>query len=231
MRSQTYGFAELASQRLVTPATQFEIGSIGKTFTAMAVLQLRDEGRTSSRPRSHATCRGSRFLEWRGGRSPSLISVAYRRHRRRNRRDIEGGVPGLVITPTCTWISAECALPLFQRRLQGAPRQTDVRKPGSARTNARPPGRPAQEQAAGGASPDAQAGRPARAPTRSCQAAAAPKADPATAAATSYPNCGRGPDSPTRINRVSAVPGCDRIASASARSIAAHLVDQQQGPS
>lgn len=42
---QTYGFAELASQRLVTPATLFEIGSIGKTLTAMAVLQLRDEGR------------------------------------------------------------------------------------------------------------------------------------------------------------------------------------------
>jgi CubicO group peptidase (beta-lactamase class C family) len=42
---RTYGFAELASQRPVTPETLFEIGSIGKTFTAIAVLQLRDEGR------------------------------------------------------------------------------------------------------------------------------------------------------------------------------------------
>ncbi len=42
---RTYGFAELASHRPVTPETLFEIGSIGKTFTAIAVLQLRDEGR------------------------------------------------------------------------------------------------------------------------------------------------------------------------------------------
>jgi len=42
---RTYGFAELASQRLVTPETLFEIGSISKAFTAVAVLQLRDEGR------------------------------------------------------------------------------------------------------------------------------------------------------------------------------------------
>ncbi len=40
----TYGFAELASRTAVTPETLFEIGSIGKTFTAILVLQLADEG-------------------------------------------------------------------------------------------------------------------------------------------------------------------------------------------
>jgi CubicO group peptidase (beta-lactamase class C family) len=42
---RTCGFAELESRRPVTADTLFEIGSIGKSFTAVAILQLVDEGR------------------------------------------------------------------------------------------------------------------------------------------------------------------------------------------
>src|SRR6476659_4301972 len=39
------GFADRATQRPVRPDTLFRIASITKSFTATAVLQLRDEGR------------------------------------------------------------------------------------------------------------------------------------------------------------------------------------------
>lgn len=42
---RSYGFAEVASGRPVGLDTLFETGSIGKSFTAIAVLQLVDEGR------------------------------------------------------------------------------------------------------------------------------------------------------------------------------------------
>lgn len=55
---RTYGFADLASRQPVTPETLFEIGSIGKTFTAVAILQLVDEGRIDL----HAPV--TRYLPW-----------------------------------------------------------------------------------------------------------------------------------------------------------------------
>jgi D-alanyl-D-alanine carboxypeptidase len=55
---RTYGFADLASRQPVTPETLFEIGSIGKTFTAVATLQLVDEGRIDL----HAPV--ARYLPW-----------------------------------------------------------------------------------------------------------------------------------------------------------------------
>ena len=45
LRVATFGYADLASERPILPGTMFEIGSIGKSFTNVALLQLRDEGR------------------------------------------------------------------------------------------------------------------------------------------------------------------------------------------
>jgi CubicO group peptidase (beta-lactamase class C family) len=40
---RSYGYADIARKIRVTPATRFEIGSISKSFTAIALMQLRDE--------------------------------------------------------------------------------------------------------------------------------------------------------------------------------------------
>ena len=45
LRVATFGQADLAAGRPVQPDTMFEIGSIGKSFTNIALLQLVDEGR------------------------------------------------------------------------------------------------------------------------------------------------------------------------------------------
>jgi len=44
LRISTYGFADVAAQLPLTPEMLFEIGSIGKSFTSIALLQLREEG-------------------------------------------------------------------------------------------------------------------------------------------------------------------------------------------
>ncbi len=45
LKLATFGYADLAAGKPVQPGTMFEIGSIGKSFTNVALLQLRDEGR------------------------------------------------------------------------------------------------------------------------------------------------------------------------------------------
>jgi len=45
LRVYTYGFADIAAQIPITPDTMFEIGSLGKPFTSIALLQLYDEGK------------------------------------------------------------------------------------------------------------------------------------------------------------------------------------------
>src|SRR2546425_9888441 len=45
LRVKTYGFANLDSRAPLRPEHLFEIGSISKSFTSIALLQLRDEGR------------------------------------------------------------------------------------------------------------------------------------------------------------------------------------------
>jgi len=45
IRVSTYGFADTKEKARVVPETLFEIGSISKSFVALAVLQLRDEGK------------------------------------------------------------------------------------------------------------------------------------------------------------------------------------------
>ena len=42
-----HGFADVAAERVTSPDTQYRIGSITKTFTAVCILQLRDAGELS----------------------------------------------------------------------------------------------------------------------------------------------------------------------------------------
>jgi D-alanyl-D-alanine carboxypeptidase len=45
LHTATFGYADVASRAPVQPETLFEIGSIGKSFAAIALLQLQEEGR------------------------------------------------------------------------------------------------------------------------------------------------------------------------------------------
>jgi CubicO group peptidase (beta-lactamase class C family) len=45
IRASTYGYADTKAGLRVAPETMFEIGSVSKSFVALALLQLRDEGK------------------------------------------------------------------------------------------------------------------------------------------------------------------------------------------
>jgi D-alanyl-D-alanine carboxypeptidase len=60
----TYGYADIAARTPVTPDTLFEIGSIGKSFTSIALLQQREAGRLDL----HQPV--TRYLPWFQIRSP-----------------------------------------------------------------------------------------------------------------------------------------------------------------
>src|SRR6185503_3537134 len=45
IRATTYGFADTKARLRVVPETMFEIGSVSKSFVALALMQLRDEGK------------------------------------------------------------------------------------------------------------------------------------------------------------------------------------------
>jgi CubicO group peptidase (beta-lactamase class C family) len=55
--SKAYGYADVDAKAPATPQTRYRIGSITKTFTALAILQLHDEGklRLDDRVRDHVT--------------------------------------------------------------------------------------------------------------------------------------------------------------------------------
>src|SRR5258708_40105543 len=43
--TKAFGYADLGARIAATPQTPYRIGSITKTFTALAILQLQEEGR------------------------------------------------------------------------------------------------------------------------------------------------------------------------------------------
>src|SRR5688500_20272804 len=44
LHAESFGFADLAAEAPVGPGTLFEIGSIGKSFTALVLLRLSERG-------------------------------------------------------------------------------------------------------------------------------------------------------------------------------------------
>ena len=51
LRASEYGFADVKAGIKVSPQTLFEIGSLSKSFVAMAVLQLAEEGKVNIKSR------------------------------------------------------------------------------------------------------------------------------------------------------------------------------------
>ncbi len=85
---RTYGFADLGARLPVTPDTLFEIGSIGKTFTAVATLQLFDEGRIDL----HSPV--ERYLPWFAVPQPAGHAPITIAHLLSHRAGIVAGIDG-----------------------------------------------------------------------------------------------------------------------------------------
>src|SRR6266700_1220192 len=49
LRASTYGYADVKLKKYVTPETEFEIGSISKSFTSISLLQLGEQGKFDPR--------------------------------------------------------------------------------------------------------------------------------------------------------------------------------------
>jgi D-alanyl-D-alanine carboxypeptidase len=58
LRASTYGYADVKLKKPVTPETEFEIGSISKSFTAISLLQISERGKFD--PRQPIT----KYLPW-----------------------------------------------------------------------------------------------------------------------------------------------------------------------
>ena len=104
---RTYGFADLGARLPVTPDTLFEIGSIGKTFTAVAILQLFDEGRI------HLHSPVERYLPWFAVQQPvghPPITIA---HLLSHRAGIVAGIDGTPEAAFQVWSLRD--LPTFSK--------------------------------------------------------------------------------------------------------------------
>src|SRR5436309_6645664 len=49
LRASTYGYADVKLKKYVTAETEFEIGSISKSFTSISLLQLGEQGKFDPR--------------------------------------------------------------------------------------------------------------------------------------------------------------------------------------
>ncbi len=58
LRASTYGYTDVKLKKYVTPETEFEIGSISKSFTSISLLQLGEQGKFD--PRQPIT----KYLPW-----------------------------------------------------------------------------------------------------------------------------------------------------------------------
>ncbi len=99
LRMATYGVADVGAGTPVEPGTLFEIGSIGKSFTAMALLRLREAGRVD------LEAPVTRYLPWfevGGGEAPITLH-----HLLRHTAGIVAGMDGTPDARSEVWALRE----------------------------------------------------------------------------------------------------------------------------